>query len=1195
MAIYNLPPLKNDKFADPDRTGIWEPSGRLDDMASSLVIAAEDVDIDGLKSLPDPWARPLLFSQALTTAGHVAAHDARSQWRGLLALLGLRNFFADSYILSFLNVDLNENVGSPGFRRMLRQLMPRETITRDADWSKIGVITFQATSQDVFSTGAPQAIGLMVPNCLVAPAKGARKIIHKDIPWMRDGLSDPVQSSGMSAAHWVALHDYLGKIFLHLNQPGLPEEAKFIRDQIRDFGDACHAKMAEANAAPFDLDYETGTDNLPSTFYAPLNTVPKQPDTSRGPKSQLLLKLREQDGRPVIGSVAKGIILIDPEIATRTFNMPPQDIGVWGSYTLAQAENPHILGKITEEAAREGYAVLTPGSLLTAKLTSIDNGGRVDAHMKEWANFLLPISPAALLLLGRENIANQLRLVDKGDAYEVHLELDILPSNNRDPGRTHKIVRRYSKKQDLVSGGINEDLVLWPNISNNSWPWTFMRYSFNPNYDMRPRFAVSGRSLADMIEIRAGDSTSVAISLLRDLASPGDLVAERGDSFFHGDMGEIKDAEGNLVMQRVAFADLQNAVGEQHILGKGAEAVFFAADSNDQGDLTPAGCILLPRANRPTQQGELHIAIDFGTTNTVVYSSAGRTSQPISFANRLVQPLAHVAAENDQFALDCVEFFPAHMQNSPFPTVMKRRKFDMQGTSTVQRLTSFPYHGMADMIFFMPDTENRLKETLKMMEGDNLVFQLKWDTDPKVRRMVKRFLRQLILMSCVEAMDKGYLPENIKWHFSYPQAWKNTQAHDFKSSATQAWREIMSPITGANVPAKDYLHFETEGAAALRYFVNGAEHAGQAGSMVAMFDIGGGTTEIALFKNERTIWRSSFRIAGGHFFTRFLANNHEIFDEMGDREFRSAMENFGADKSMHDMVELQVSQPGFNDKFGKSYTMFSDTDFGKGLRHSASTALAGMFYYTGLVLRKCLADGVITARDVGDITIAFAGRGASFFRLLGDMQDSGSYLSQLSAIIADVALAQDEPADADHTGADGPREWTPSASRLTGLFSAQPKHEVASGMLCDPLDISSSLVTNATPLGEYVTLVNNGVRTHMPPTSAIETIDKGAQLEDVGDREFRNFIELLRLRLGLDIGLETKNGLAKREIDNRARREFSGNLRDLARDMDDDDAEDTQEIEPPFISKLRALVEILSKPVDERKDMVSVKRRDAQW
>ncbi len=1192
MAIYNLPPLKNDKFADPDVVGVWDPSGRLDDMASSLVIAAEEVDIDGLKSLPDPWARPLLFSQALTTAGHVAAHDARSQWRGLIALLALRNFFADSYILSFLNVNLDDDsAGNAKFRRMLRQLMPAETISRAADWSKIGVITFQATSQDVFSTGAPKAIGLMVPNCLAAPAKGARKIVHKDIPWMRNGLSDPIHSEGMSGAHWVALHDYLGKLFLHLNQPGLPEDAKFIRDQIRSFGDECHAKMAEANAVPYDLEYEIGTDPLPNDFYAPLNTIPKQPDTSRGPKSQLLLKLREQDGKTVAGNVTKGIILVDPDIATRTLGMPPQDIKVWGSYTLAQAASPHILEKITEEAAREGYAVITPDALLTRKITSIDNGGRVDAHMKEWANFLLPISPAALLLLGRENIANQLRLVDKGDAYEVHLELDITPVNARDAGRTHKIVRRYSKKDDLVSGGINEDLVLWPNISNSNWPWTFMRFSFNPNYDMRPRFAVSGKSLADMIEMRSDNNEAQAISLLRDLASPDDLIAERGDKFFHGDMGEIKDADDNLVMQRVAFADQQNSVGEQHILGKGAEAIFFASDNNDHGELAPAGCILLQRKSQPTQQGELHISVDFGTTNTVVYSSASGSKKPITFANRLVKPLAHVAAENDQFALDCVEFFPAHVQHSPFPTVMKRRKFDMQGSSNVQSMTSYPYHGMADMIFFMPDTENRLQETLKMMEGDNLVFQLKWDTDPKVRRMVKRFLRQLILMGCVEAMDKGYLPENIKWHFSYPQAWKNTQAHDFKSSATQAWREIMSPIVGANAQAKDYLHFETEGAAALRYFVNGEEHAGQAGSMVAMFDIGGGTTEIALFKNERTIWRSSFRIAGGHFFTRFLANNHEVFEEMGDREFRNAMEKFGADKSMPDMVELQVSQPDFDKKFSKSYTMFSDTDFGKGLRHSASTALAGMFYYTGLVLRKCLADNIITERDVGDITIAFAGRGASFFRLLGDVQDRDSYMAQLSAIIADVALAKGDGDEA----AGKASTWTPSNSRLTGLFSSQPKHEVANGMLCDPLDIAGSKVTNATPLGEYVTVMNDGVRMEMPPTSAIEMIDKGAELDEVGDAEFLNFIELLRLRLGLDIGLDTKNGVAKREIDNRARRDFSGNLRDLARDMDDEDAEDTQEIEPPFISKLRALVEIMSKPVEERKNTISVKRRDPQW
>ncbi|WP_164117587.1 hypothetical protein [Sphingorhabdus sp. Alg239-R122] len=1190
MAIYNLPPLTNEKFADPDVTGVWEPSGRLDDMADSLVIAAEEVNIDGLKSLPDPWARPLLFSQALTTKGHVAANDARAQWRGLIALLALRNFFRDSYILQLVNYDLDDmSLGNPGFRRMLRQLMPHETISREADWSKMGVITFQATSEDVFATGEPKAIGMMVPNCLVAPARGARKIIHADIPWMREGLDDPIRCEGMSGDHWVALHNYLGKLFLHLNQPGLPEEAKFIRDQIKAFAEDCKARMAEASAAPYDLEYEAVTDVLPNSFYAPLNNIPKQPDISRGPKSQALLKLRtREDGQDLAKDIASGIILIDPDFADRTLGRPAQDIRIWGNYTLRDAETPNILAKIAEDAAREGYAVITSDALLTHKLTSINNDGRVDAHMKEWANFLLPISPAALLLLGRENLNNQLRLIDKGDAYEVQLDLDVIPGSPREPAMTHTVIRRYSKKDGMMSKGINEDLIFWPNISNADWPWTFMRYSFNPNYDMRPRFAVSGKSLAAMIEVRAKDSHSGGISLLRDLASPNDLVAERGDAFFAGDMGEIKDGDGNLIMHRTAFADLQTAVGEQHILGKGAEALFFAATSDEQGEQVPAGCILLPKNTRPTQQGELHVAVDFGTTNTVVYASAGRDAEPVNFANRVVKPFSHMGAENDVFALDCVEFFPAHEQESPFPTVMKRRKFDIQGASSVQRLASFPYHGMADMIFFMPETEQKLKETLKMMEGDNLVFQLKWDTDPKVRRMVKRFLRQLILMSSVEAMDKGYLPENIKWHFSYPQAWRNTQAHDFKSSATQAWKEIMGPICGPKAQAKDYLHFETEGAAALRYFINGAEHAGQAGSMVAMFDIGGGTTEIALFKDEQTIWRSSFRIAGGHFFTRFLANNHEIFDEMGDSEFGQAMDKYGAGKSMQDMVELQVSQTDFNAKFDQSYTMFSDTDIGKGLRYSAATALAGMFYYTGLVLRKCLSDGVISKQDVHDITVAFAGRGASFYRQLGDVQDADSYLGQLSAIISDVALVSSGDAESDNG-------WSPSSARLTGLFSSQPKHEVANGMLCDPLDISRTRVTNATPLGEYVTMVQDGTSTEMQSTAAIEKIDKDARLDMLGDAEFLNFIELLKLRLGLNIAVDSKNGVAKREIDNKARRELNRNLSDLARDLDDEDTEDTQEIEPPFISKLRALVEILSKPVEERKEMLVVKHGDPRW
>ena len=44
-------------------------------------------------------------------------------------------------------------------------------------------------------------------------------------------------------------------------------------------------------------------------------------------------------------------------------------------------------------------------------------------HSPDWENFLLPISPLVLFLMGREEINNKLTLSDRGDRYEVRLDL----------------------------------------------------------------------------------------------------------------------------------------------------------------------------------------------------------------------------------------------------------------------------------------------------------------------------------------------------------------------------------------------------------------------------------------------------------------------------------------------------------------------------------------------------------------------------------------------------------------------------------------------------------------------------------------------------------------------------------------------------------------------------------------------------
>ena len=1189
---FNLSPLISGKYRDPDATGRWAQSGPLGDLATSLDVPRSEAEIDRLKSLPDVWARPLLFGHALTNKDHIARKAAIRQWRGLLALLGLSNFYANKYVIGLINIDLaDESTGNPQFRKVLRQLKPTETITSQASWDKFGVLTLQPKGEDRFDVGEHTAIGLLVPNCIVAPAKSTSYLKVPSVPWLANGLGDPLDQDAMPAAQWAALYDYLGRIKVRLKQPDIVKSAGVdaIRNEVDAFMAGCREKLADAGVgnAP-EARYASAKDEVPSSLYEVLLDPPLQPEDDRLTDCEVLVPA-ESDLLSVAGGI-KGIILIDPAIA-RTLNRPIQDVKAWKGYSLQAAVRKEDLDAIRKEALGEGYLVVTPEDLLTAKLVRLLNDGKVEAHGPKWENLLLPLSPLGLLLTGKDKIVDSLELNDRGDRFEVGLTIGLKGGEDLARPGSHQVVQSYDKKADTDEQAVPDDIVLWPNKSFAGWPWNFMRFSYDSRYEMAPRFAASRGSLSAMVTAMAKGDTAKTLSALQALGDQGDLVFERIHPVFNGDMAELKSANGDLILHRVRFRNVSDAIGEQHILGKGSETIFFSGKLGDDDYPSPAGCLMLPKKPASLNQGSMRIAVDFGTTNTVVYYSTGSSGSPeaMVFEERVFRPLWSKLAEEDQFAYDCVEFLPARDVPSPFPTVMHKRVFDLGGSEALKDGAASGYHGIADNIFFMPNVPSRIGYAAEREAKEQLEFDLKWGTDSKQKRMVRRFLRQIVLMSTVEAMSRNIQPQNIEWHFSYPQAWDHTQVSNFQKAVTQAWEEILHPVLGKSEKALDHIRFETEGAAALRYFIKGPS-AGKTGQRVLMLDIGGGSTEIAIYDLEKNVWRGSFKLAGGDFFTRFLSNNTKIFEQFKDdvagdtSEFERVLKEFGGNESTRHFVELYISQDGFNESFGESYPMFSEEAEGLGLRNAALVMIAGYFYYSGLVVRSLIERRQLRANSMDEFTVAFAGRGSSFFKFLGEMRNDESPLGRAVRMMTDVVLAGEE-----EKAQENPETWTFTNPRVNESFSELPKHEVAYGMLCGDAAGRKKAMDEAIPLGESVELLSDGEELSLSALHNISELPPGARLIDIGEDEFDRFLELLRQRVGLKINIDSKGGEARSQINNTVKYAFSGNLDALENYEESEDDDETLEIEPPFISKLRCLVHMLAQNVAARKEEVVVR------
>jgi hypothetical protein len=1211
--IYNLPKLIDEAdYPSPPRAGEWLESGRLGDLASSLDNNTDVIDIDRLKSLPDPWARPLLFNQALTIKDHIAKEGARAQWRGLAALVALRHFYQQTYLLSVQTVDLNDQrVGNAKFRKVLRALAPVDSLVSGLDWTRIGVLTIRTAGEDVIDVGHPEAIGLLVPNCLFAPARGASSLVMPDIPWMRWGLSDPITCNDIPGEQWVALYQYLVQIAERLLKSDISTmRGSQMVDEIRAFATACREKIRESGATPFDVTFKGFSDPLPHPFYDDLCKAPEASEQAVKGDSECKIQLNDDNGIAFTPEELKeleknggpttkdrkltGVILLDQNIAGRTLVKRAEDVRLYGRYKLGTIDQGGNRKAMQADAERDGFLVVTPDQIFTRKLVRLVNEGRVTAHGPKWERFLLPLSPLALFLVPRDRIMQQLAINDLGDRFEVSLTLSLVPSDPQSRAPQHTVTRIYNKTDDVVEDSVPDDIIMWPDVDVPRWPWNLMRYSFSSEYEMAPRFAASMRSLSEIIALRAARNRDEAVLLLKSLGACDDLVFERMERFFQGNVGELRDAQNNLIAHRFRFIDLGDAIGEQHVLGEGADYLFLGMQPENGGSLMPAGCILLPERRVAQGQGTMEIAVDFGTTNTVVYMKSANRIEKMMFQSRVTRPISSRLADEDQFAFDCVSFLPGAEVESPFPTVMHMRSFDVNDAGLVGQLEdSVPV--TTDNIFFMPDVADKFGFAVERQKSESLEFDLKWKPGDRNKRRVKRFLRQIVMMCTVEAMARGVSPSRIKWHFSYPQAWSQAQARNFKDSVRSAWKEILRPVLGSDVNLanesviSEFIDFETEGAAAVRFFTHGPTDVGMAGRLIVMFDVGGGTTEIAVyFRGEETIWRSSFRLAGGDFFTRFLAQNIDIFNQFrdGGSSMQDVLRKFGKDDSNKHFVELYISQPNFNDVFADSFPLFSDEPEGVGLLNTATVALAGLFYYSGLALRNLLKKNLINESDVRDLTIAFAGRGSSLFRYLGKASDSDSTMARIAAMISDVVHARTDGREQTDPGT-----WELTSWRTRDLFSTHPKHEVAHGMLCgEPANGKRHARNRDTPLGERVDL-SNGEREIFEADQFVEDLPSGARLNHVGNDEFDRFLSLLAIRTGLHVKLDSKDGRARDEINNTVDREFAKALQGLEH-ADDDETGETLDIEPPFITKLRKLVHLLALNVDERKGIFVVQNKE---
>src|SRR5436190_9002774 len=155
-----LPQLREDHNVSlPSLRGAWHPVG-ADVLGAIGKGLSADIATEQINSIPDVWARLLLFEMALFDVNHSLHDQVLAEWRGLLAVLALKDILNLTEI-TVDNVDLTvaRNQRDVVLHNALIKLLPNSSPFPDTSWK----------SMFVFAThGKP--FGITSPTTLVATA-----------------------------------------------------------------------------------------------------------------------------------------------------------------------------------------------------------------------------------------------------------------------------------------------------------------------------------------------------------------------------------------------------------------------------------------------------------------------------------------------------------------------------------------------------------------------------------------------------------------------------------------------------------------------------------------------------------------------------------------------------------------------------------------------------------------------------------------------------------------------------------------------------------------------------------------------------------------------------------------------------------------------------------------------------------------
>ena len=1018
--VFSLPRTEeNSNLQQPTKGGVWAPLPSLKAVASALYVESDSIDLHVLKSVPHAWGHVHIFETALTDGKHPGHSDAVRQWRALLAMLALR--CEDGFALSVRERDLG--AGGQAFIEVVREESAGHAHGRGGAW---------ASAHLIYAGDAKVLVGMLSPRTIVVPARdysGSHEVGHA---WARDGLRDPVQSADCMTAHQLLMCRRFVASLEETVKTCAGDLGKDLTASLAGllakFGvDLDVISAGDVLAAPVQVpgrELVSGSD-LPALYDAVNRVWRLSPDYTGRFESDATVALNRKPDGPF-----KRVVLADAALAT-TFHKAPTRVYLLGSYMLSDfVRDGNSFDRVRTEAAEQGILLLRPEELLAEDLTLV-RGLKAANHPEEFASVLLPVTPLALLLWPVVDLKTRLGIVKRDGGWEVTLRIEV--EDRKGNRLTHKIIRQYASPNEVDAPLA---LAAWPDFRSASWRWNYLYgSSFNPAPHIRRPSIVLTTGVSG--EILARDLMSLAdagpVEQWQRLQKWASGEGPWGTSHYGGAPSPRADSKWFETLQtHVPPAEQAADTGTGSGPGDGSghtkrlqrcdlpfEAVLFST----KPDTRYAGLGILPplRAQRRSDV-TADIAIDFGTTNTIVYSRVGGGSaKPVTFKPRLRR--FNESEGDDEY----MQFMPTEKVKQPFPTVMKEREFEGVNSANAD-LGQEPM--WRDFALFDASVLRMTETILSDSYQGRVIVGFKWAMDAGSRQRVVRYLSHIVLMSLAEVAEVTPLM-NMELRVSYPMS---------MPEGGRAYENLVTNDVTKRVGVG--VRFYTESGATLNHF---REQYLTQTTATLVLDIGGGSTDIALAAGDTRIWEHSVRLAGEDLMDSFLLYNREFLKDLeldglgedsgvfGDRFSQEKFMHVGRERvarptgEEQDAAKTIINSELFGKRFEAQLTYRENEPRVKCLKSGAWLMVGGLFHFLDLQIRALMSKG-LDARDLETVRVCFAGRGSTLLKLL-----SGEKAFDELMVLPSVAEA--------------PVEGRAGKNRVGAVFSEHPKHEAARGMM----------------------------------------------------------------------------------------------------------------------------------------------------